>query len=164
MTSRRSSVRICCVFCAVLSGIFCLILSRGSFLAQAAARDLPAVENRAAGAKTPNPEQTEINPKEAKAAEIKAKEKERSVIKRSREVEFRIDGDFKPELKSQPAPNLPSLTSFPFVQNPDSEYRIPVEQMGLADHFFIRCRYSSRKLCFGIGGSSRCFPQTLKRL
>ena len=77
MTSRRSSVRICCVFCAVLSGIFCLILSRGSFLAQAAAQDLPAVENRAAEAKTPSPEQTDVKAKEAKTTEIKPKEKER---------------------------------------------------------------------------------------
>ena len=42
MTSRRSSVRICCFFCAVLSGLLLLFLSRGSFLAQAAAEDLPA--------------------------------------------------------------------------------------------------------------------------
>ena len=44
MTSRRSSVRICCVFCAVLSAILWLVLSSGSFLSQAFAQELPTDE------------------------------------------------------------------------------------------------------------------------
>ena len=47
MTTRRSSVRLCCVFCAVLSGLLLLLLSRGSVLSQAAAQEQPAVENPA---------------------------------------------------------------------------------------------------------------------
>ena len=39
MTSRRSSFRLCCVFCAVLSGILWLVLSRGSFVSLVAAQE-----------------------------------------------------------------------------------------------------------------------------
>jgi precorrin-6B methylase 2 len=44
MTAKRSSVRLCCVFCAVLSGLLLLLLFRGSVLSQASAQEQPAVE------------------------------------------------------------------------------------------------------------------------
>lgn len=40
--SKRTSVRISCVFCAVLTGLLWLLLSRGEFLSQLAAQDAPA--------------------------------------------------------------------------------------------------------------------------
>ncbi|WP_010581840.1 class I SAM-dependent methyltransferase [Schlesneria paludicola] len=39
VSSRRHSVRISCVFCAVLTGLLWLLLSRGEFLSQLAAQD-----------------------------------------------------------------------------------------------------------------------------
>lgn len=42
---QRKSVRICCVFCALLSGILWLLMSRGNFLSIAAAQEDTAVEN-----------------------------------------------------------------------------------------------------------------------
>ena len=45
MTSKRSSVRLCCVFCAVLSVVLWLMLSKGSFLSQASAQDQPVDES-----------------------------------------------------------------------------------------------------------------------
>lgn len=39
MKPRRSSIRLCCFFCAVLSGLLLLVLARGTFLSQATAQE-----------------------------------------------------------------------------------------------------------------------------
>ena len=44
MNSKRKSVCLSCIFCAVLSGILWLLLSRGTFVSIAAAQETPAVE------------------------------------------------------------------------------------------------------------------------
>ena len=39
MKTRRSSIRLCCIFCAVLSALLLLVLSHGTFLSQAVAQE-----------------------------------------------------------------------------------------------------------------------------
>jgi ubiquinone/menaquinone biosynthesis C-methylase UbiE len=54
MTTRRSSVRLCCVFCAVLSVILWMLMTSGSFLSQASAQDsFNAEQESPAEEKTP---------------------------------------------------------------------------------------------------------------
>jgi precorrin-6B methylase 2 len=62
MTSQRSSVRLCCVFCAVLSAILWLVLSNASFLSQASAQETSEDETaNKADAKSKNRYQTKKN-------------------------------------------------------------------------------------------------------
>lgn len=44
MTSKCSSVRLCCIYCAILSAILWLIVSSGSFLSQASAQEPPSAD------------------------------------------------------------------------------------------------------------------------
>ena len=53
MTSNRKSIRLCCVYCAVLSGLLWLLLARGTFLSDTLAQDSPVAEKKhAPGKKT----------------------------------------------------------------------------------------------------------------
>ncbi|HEY0983347.1 class I SAM-dependent methyltransferase [Schlesneria sp.] len=47
MKSRRSSIHLCCFFCAVLSIVLLIVLSRGAFLSQASAQESPAKQDSA---------------------------------------------------------------------------------------------------------------------
>ena len=44
MTSRRSSVRLCCVFCALLSGLLWFLISGGVFTTEAVAQEKPTAK------------------------------------------------------------------------------------------------------------------------
>jgi precorrin-6B methylase 2 len=51
MTVRRSSVRLCCVFCALLSGLLWLLISGGTFTAEVVAQEKAGSAQAAAGPK-----------------------------------------------------------------------------------------------------------------
>jgi SAM-dependent methyltransferase len=45
MNSRKTSIRLCCIFCAVLTGLLWLLLSQSEFLSVAAAQEAAVAEN-----------------------------------------------------------------------------------------------------------------------
>lgn len=52
MTEKRSSVRLCCVFCALISGLLWLLIAGGVFTGEVVAQDKPSLKKPSTGKET----------------------------------------------------------------------------------------------------------------